>query len=306
MRKGHRGGERGNQILELSDAMMEWAIVLAGAAALGIALHLAIRGMGLRWSWAVSQHAPTQLAIERAARTLGGIAPRTSAARDWQIVRWVARMGAVTLAHLRARFELGRTVAYRRIAACMAAGLLERVETLRGQPALIRATRRGLRFTGVHLRVAQVRPELVGHWIASGDVALLLETEFGPGAVLSEREIRALERDEARPVASTVVGESPDGSQILHRPDLAVRSDGHWVAVEIELTPKAPERLEAIVRAWRRARWLAGARYYAWPGAVATGVERAIARTHAGERVEVRELPAPAERRLLAGGRGPR
>ncbi|HXF00090.1 MAG TPA: TraM recognition domain-containing protein [Solirubrobacterales bacterium] len=33
--------------------MMEWAIVLAGAAALGIALHLAIRGMGLRWSWAV-------------------------------------------------------------------------------------------------------------------------------------------------------------------------------------------------------------------------------------------------------------
>jgi hypothetical protein len=27
MRKGHRGGERGNQILELSDAMMEWAIV---------------------------------------------------------------------------------------------------------------------------------------------------------------------------------------------------------------------------------------------------------------------------------------
>jgi hypothetical protein len=53
MRTGHRGGERGNQILELSDAMMEWAIVLAGAAALGVALHLAIRGIRLRWSWAV-------------------------------------------------------------------------------------------------------------------------------------------------------------------------------------------------------------------------------------------------------------
>jgi hypothetical protein len=242
----------------------------------------------------MSRRAPTQLTIERSARMPAGIAPRSSAARDWQIVRWVARMGAVTLAHLRARFELGRTVAYRRTAACMAAGLLERVETLRGQPALIRATRRGLRFTGVHLRVAQVRPELVGHWIACGDVALLLETEFGSEGVLSEGEIRALEMDEGKPVATAVVGERPDGSEIRHRPDLAVRRGEHVLAIEVELTPKAPQRLEAIVRAWRRARWLAGARYYAWPGAVSTGVERAIARTHADGRVELRGLPAPA------------
>lgn len=239
----------------------------------------------------MSQREPRQLTIERGATALAGAAPRSSAARDWQIVRWVARMGAVTLAHLRARFELGRTVAYRRIAACVAAGLLERVETLRGQPALIRATRRGLRFTGVDLRVAQVRPELVGHWIVCGDVALLLDAEFGQGAVLSEREIRALERDQGQPLASAVVGESPDGSEILHRPDLAVRSDGHWVAVEVELTPKAPERLAAIVRAWRRARWVAAVRYYVRPGTTSPGLARAVRATHSEERVEVRELP---------------
>jgi hypothetical protein len=249
----------------------------------------------------MSQRAPTQLTIERAVPTLAGIAPRTSAARDWQIVRWVARMGAVTLAHLRARFELGRTVAYRRIAACMAAGLLERVETLRGQPALIRATRRGVRFTGVNLRVAQIRPELVGHWIACGDVALLLETEFGPGAVVSEREIRALEAAEGQPVASAVVGERPDGSEILHRADLAVRSDGHWVAVEIELTPKTPERLETIVRAWRRARWVAAVRYYVSPGTTSQGLARAVRATHSEERVEVRELPSASSLRALGG-----
>jgi hypothetical protein len=248
------------------------------------------------------QRAPTQLTIERAARTLAGIAPRSSAGRDWQIVRWVARMGAVTLTQLRARFELRRTVAYRRIAACVAAGLLERVETLRGQPVLIRATRRGLRFTGVRLRVAQVRPELVGHWIACGDVALLLEEEFGPGAVLSEREIRALERDEARLAASAVVGESPDGSEILHRPDLAVRSAGHWVAVEIELTPKAPERLEAIVRAWRRARWVAGVRYYVSPGATSEGLARAVRATHSEARIEVLDV---GDGVVVDGGRTP-
>lgn len=164
---------------------------------------------------------------------------------------------------------MGRTVAYRRIAACMAAGLLERVETLRGQPALIRATGRGLRFTGVRLRIAQVRAELVGRWIACGDMALALGAEFGPAALLSEREIRATETDEGRPVASAVVGERPDGSEILHRADLAVRRDGKAFAIEVELTPKAPQRLEAIVRAWRRARWLTGVRYYVWPGAVA-------------------------------------
>jgi hypothetical protein len=249
----------------------------------------------------MSRHIPTQLTVERAAATSAGIAPRTSAARDWQIVRWVARMGAVTLAHLRARFELGRTVAYRRIAGCMAAGLLERIETLRGQPALIRATRRGLRFTGVHLRVAQVRPDVVGHWIACGDVALLLETEFGPGAVLSEREIRPLERDEARPVASAVVGEGPDGSEILHRPDLAVCSDEHLLAVEIELTSKAPRRLETIVRAWRRARWVAGVRYYANPGTTSQALAKAVRATHSEERVEVRELPSASSLRGLDG-----
>jgi hypothetical protein len=248
------------------------------------------------------QRPPTQLTIERAARTLGGIAPRTSAARDWQIVRWVARMGAVTLAHLRARFELGRTVAYRRIAACMAAGLLERVETLRGLPALIRATRRGLRFTGVDLRVAQVRPDLVGHWIACGDVALLLETEFAPGAVLSEREIRGLERDEGRPVASAVVGESPDGSEILHRADLAVRWDANLLAVEVELTPKAPRRLEAIVRAWRRARWVAGVRYYVGPGATSQGLARAVRATHSEARIEVLDI---GDGVVVDGGRTP-
>jgi hypothetical protein len=203
-------------------------------------------------------------------------------------------MGAVTLGHVQQRFELGRTVAYRRIAACTAAGLLERVETLRGQPALIRATRRGLRFTYVQLQVAQVRPELVGHWIACGGVALALEEEFGSEALLSEREIRALESDDRGRVVSAVVGERPEGSEILHRPDLAVLSDAHLLAIEVELAPKAPQRLEMIVRAWRRARWVAGVRYYASPGAVTAGVERAIARTHAEGRVELRGLPAPA------------
>jgi DNA-binding Lrp family transcriptional regulator len=233
----------------------------------------------------------SQLGITEALDASGvGIIPNSFAARDWQIVRWVSRMGAVTMAQLATRFGLGRTAAYRRIAECRAAGLVERVETMHGQPALIRATRRGLRFAAVALRPAQIRPELVGHWIACADVGLLLEREFGERAVRSEREIRRLEVEHGRPLASAVLRERPDGSDMRHRPDLAVWDRENVLAIEVELTPKAPQRLESIVRAWRRARWIVGTRYYAATPLVAAGVERAIARTHAEGRVEVYAL----------------
>ncbi|MQA74178.1 MAG: hypothetical protein GEU88_07550 [Solirubrobacterales bacterium] len=228
-----------------------------------------------------------QLAIDPDPRVLVGATTRV---RDWEIVRWVGRLGAVTLAQLRLRFGLGRTVAYRRVAACVEGGLLERVYLLRGQPALIRATRRGLRLTGLSLGVAQAPPELVGHWISCGWVAIALEAEFGPDAVQSEREFRLAERWNERAIASAKLGENSDGSDHLHRPDLAVLREATVIAVEVELTPKSPKRLEAIVKAWRRARWVESVRYYTRSGPTQRGLERAIERMHASERIEVRPI----------------
>jgi len=84
-----------------------------------------------------------QLSITQGSLAPSAIGFESAAARDWEIVTWVARMGAVTIEQIRTRFRIGRTVAYRRVAACTEAGLLERIDLLRGQPALIRATRRG-------------------------------------------------------------------------------------------------------------------------------------------------------------------
>jgi hypothetical protein len=64
----------------------------------------------------------------------------------------------------------------------------------------------------------------------------------------------ATERVHRTKVASAIVGELPDGRPMLHRPDLAVRDDGRTIAIEVELTPKAPRRLERLVRSWPRAR----------------------------------------------------
>ena len=175
-------------------------------------------------------------------------------------------------------------------------------------PRLIRATRRGLRLTGRPLGVAQAPPELVGHWVACGWVALSLECEFGPDAVRSEREIRVAERWRERATASAKLGDNPDGSDRLHRPDLAVVGDGVLIAVEVELTAKAQKRLDAIVKAWCRARWVESVRYYVPPGGTRGGVERAVQRMRAAERVDIRSIDGLTEsrRRDVDGGRDER
>lgn len=213
-------------------------------------------------------------------------------ARDRAILAWVGRLGVVRLDDVRARFALGRTVAYRRTAALIEAGLLERVRVLYSEPALLRATRTGLRYVGLPFSVASLSPELTQHWITCARVALCLEREHGAAAVLSEREIRAAERASGRPLASAKLGEHASGQARLHRADLALVIADGIVAVEVELTPKAPRRLEAIIRAWRRASWVDSVRYYARAGATMGGLERVLHRTRAADRIEVVALEA--------------
>lgn len=230
------------------------------------------------------------LAVERCEPGLGGFWGQGAAARDREIVCWIGRLGAATLDQVRARFGLGRTVAYRRIAACIEAGLLDRVRLLHGQPALLRATSRGLRYAGLALPVARLSPELFAHWLTCAWVEIRLASEPRAPSVVTERELRFHERLERRPIASATLGENPGGSPRLHRPDLVIAIDESVVAVEVELTPKAPSRLEGIVRAWCRARCVEAVRYYAAPGATMRGLQRAVERVHADERVELRRL----------------
>lgn len=173
--------------------------------------------------------------------------------RDRQLVAWIGRFGAVEVRHVQERFGVGRSVGYGLVARLVEAGLLERLALLRGEPALIRASEAGLRFAALGLPVAQVRIGELRHWIACADVALWAEREYGTDAVISERELRFTELLEERPIASAVTGELPDGRPRLHRPDLVISTRERPTAIEVELTPKAPARLRAIVKAWRRA-----------------------------------------------------
>lgn len=70
------------------------------------------------------------------------------------------------------------------------------------------------------------------------------------------------------------------------------------IAIEVELTPKAPKRLDGIVKAWRRARWIESARYYVPRGGTRRGVEQAVVRMRAGDRVQVIAIEPLLELRL--------
>jgi hypothetical protein len=136
-----------------------------------------------------------------------------------------------------------RSMAYRRVAACVHRGLLERLDLVRAEPTLLRATLPGLRYAGLGLEPSIVSPGSINHWLACASTALALADEAGLNQVVSDRELRLFERIEGKPIASATMGEHPDGSPALHRPDLAIIVEKLPIAIEVELTPKAPQRL---------------------------------------------------------------
>jgi hypothetical protein len=215
------------------------------------------------------------------------------------MVRWAARMGAVTAEALAHRHGTSVRSARTRLVAAERAGLIARERPLTGQPALYVITRAGLNASGLRgLGPCRVSTTNAMHMIVCARVAAALEHGYPDHTVLGERELRLHERESDAPFASVDLGRGLGGGPTLHRPDLVLSERGHGgalpVAVEVELTIKAPRRLEAICRAWARARHVAGVLYLVAP-AVEPALGRAISRVRGGERIVVAPLGALAD-----------
>jgi hypothetical protein len=190
-----------------------------------------------------------------------------------------------------AELGVGRTAAYRRVATCVEAGLLERLELLANEPGLLRATRDGLRYAGLGLPLAKVSPGAVDHLLRCASTAALLGERYGHKHVLSERELALAEQIAGRSIASADLGERR-GRPRLHRPDLAVLTAAGTIAIEVELTPKAPRRLYELIRAWRStigARVVNEVHYLCAPGQTRKAVERAVFKVRAEQFIEIDE-----------------
>ena len=217
------------------------------------------------------------------------------------IVRWAAGLGAITAEALADRLDVTVASARARLLAAERERLLRRHRPLAGKPALYTVTRAGLRSADVHgLDPCRVSASGALHLIECARVAAALARCYPDHRVQGERELRREERECRGALASAELGAGQHGerSQIgrrRHRPDLVLwprdPAGGLPVAVEVELTVKAPERLAAICQAWARARCVAGVLYLA-PPEVQRAVQRAIERAQAHERVVIVPLDA--------------
>ncbi len=207
------------------------------------------------------------------------------------LLRWTVRLGVVTADALAEHGGWTLASARSRLQAAESKGLLCSQRLLAGRPALYSATRSGLRGSGLHgFEPCRVSVAGAPHAIECARVAAALEHAYPDHNVMGERELRRDEREAATALASASLGRGPGGAPLLHRPDLVLwpqhgSSDEQLpVAVEVELTVKAPRRLLEICRAWARCRCVAGTLYL-----VARDVERplarAIAEAHAAGRI---------------------
>jgi hypothetical protein len=242
------------------------------------------------------------------------------------IMQWTARMGAVTDEALADRLDVTVASARGRLQVLQKAGWLSRKRPLAGQPALYTATRAGLRVAALQgLDPCRVSASNANHLIVCARVAAALERCYPDHLVLGERELRRDERERGVPLASARLGIAPDGGPLLHRPDLVLwpeepesedgreglqeggrkdsREDGQQggsesgregrlpIAIEVELTVKAPQRLAEICRAWARCRCVAGVLYLA-PPEVQRALHRAVDQARAGERIAILSFDA--------------
>jgi hypothetical protein len=207
------------------------------------------------------------------------------------IIRWTARMGAITAEALAYRHGISVASARARLLGGERAGLLARQCPLTDAPALYTITRAGLRACALRgLDPGRVSASNAQHSIVCAEVAAALERCYPDHEVLGERELRRDERESGHPLASACLpGPGADGP-LLHRPDLVLRPARYGeelpVAVEVELTVKAPRRLAGICKAWARCRCVAGALYLVAPE-VEHALGRAIDAAQAGEQIAV-------------------
>jgi DNA-binding Lrp family transcriptional regulator len=154
--------------------------------------------------------------------------------RDIALLRWINGWGAVKTEHLANKMKVGASTCRRRLRKLIKTGTLQRlsVEFLTSLP--IAVTEAGCQIAGDSL--PPLKGIRIGTWRHDSLIVSIeraLETHF-KGWLEPERRIR-----ERRRLNETAAEHTPDA--IIHKPD------GQQIAVELELSAKAPDRLRKII-----------------------------------------------------------
>lgn len=220
----------------------------------------------------------------------GGKRTDRLSARDVKVLGFIARFGLVSRAAVAAWAATGRSVTFARERRLREAGLIEVGSEFWGAERLIVPTAAGLRLSGYpHLGPVRISAGGTRHEAAVALLAAQMEREGR--ALLSEREMVARERLEGRRLFSLDV----EGGRRHHRCDLLLLGQEESdppEAIEVELTAKGSERLDQLMRSWRRG--VGAGRFsgvvYRCPPCTRKVVERSVERTATSRFVRVEEL----------------
>lgn len=249
---------------------------------------------------------------------------------DIHVLEFLAEHRVALGSQVQALLGCAASTASRRLSNLAEAGLLVREQVFAGHPAACWITGRGLallesRLPTPHLDLKGYRHDvgLAWLWLAAQNGA------FGRlDGVVSERAMRSADRrvkglDSDGPASGGpfagerygigVAAAGPRGGLALHYPDLLLETaTGHRVAIELELTAKAPRRLDRIMLGYAADARVDGVLYLCPTRAIGLRVQAAARRAGISERVQVQLLgpgspagaPEPGrlrERRMTRG-----
>jgi hypothetical protein len=221
---------------------------------------------------------------------MGGRRTDAISERDLEVLEFIARFGIVPRQAVAIWAGTRRTATLDRERRLRISKLIIRTSGIGTTGPLLLPTRAGLaacgrpELRGVHFSFARASHEATVATLAA-------RLERAGDRLFSEREIMARERlDGDRHLSASL----PNGRH--HRPDL-IRISATLEAVEVELTPKAPARLDELLRAWRRAvvQSHIARVVYCCSGRTLRHVERAVKRTHTHTQVGIEQLQRPAK-----------
>ena len=238
----------------------------------------------------VSSSETTVKRIEAQREDAGSSAAQRSirlTARDGEILDWLARYRLATAEQIGRRFHIGRVRTYARLGDLFRGGYVVRERPVFAfEAGAYVATRAGLAVARSPLPPGKLDVRTLRHDL--GLVDLGTELELRGLEVRTERELR--HRHGARGAPDSLAVELPSGNGGRHHfPDLLViGEDGQRFAIELELTPKRTDRLERILRGYRRASEIAAIRYYVEQPALAARIDELGRSLRMEDRLDVR------------------
>lgn len=188
-------------------------------------------------------------------------------------------------------------VARTRLDALTEAGYLIEEPLLAGQPVTYRSTRLGRHAVGSELR--PLRLSLTNYWHDVGAAWLWLAARNGAFGsmreVVAERIMRSRDaRGRDDPFGVRLGGRGQDGRERLHYPDLLmVDRDGRRIAIELEITSKAPQKREQILAGYAADPRIAKVLYVVYEPRIAHALAASVSRLGISSLVAIQRVRGP-------------